>query len=228
MLKNTKPAAFIAAFLLVSSLLHAQKITTAGSFFKTVSDYYSTIKDYEADVEITAGKREMTGRVSFKRPGLLRIDFSNPQEQVIVFNGDMLTIYLPEAQAVLQQAVQSGKGGIGGASLATPGGLYLLSRYYSVSYEIGQTPVPLDEGAPESVIKLVFSSRTASEAFRYLKIAISADTKLIRRVYAVTKRGEKIVFNFTDYKLNKDISEQRFIYDPPSSANNYNNFLFSE
>ena len=36
------------------------------------------------------------------------------------------------------------------------------------------------------------------------------------------------VYTKSGYKINSDISDQRFIYDPPSSANNYNNFLFSE
>jgi len=36
------------------------------------------------------------------------------------------------------------------------------------------------------------------------------------------------VFTFSDYKLNQGIPDQRFIYDPPSSANVYNNFLLSE
>ena len=53
-------------------------------------------------------------------------------------------------------------------------------------------------------------------------------SKLIRRIIAVTPKNEEFVLNFYDYKLNQNITEQRFIYDPPSSANNYNNFLFTE
>ena len=108
---------------------------------------------FAAPVEISADKQQMAGRVSYKRPNLLRIDFTNPQEQVIVFNGDMLTIYLPGASAVLQQAVQSDSAG--GASLATPQGLSLMSRYYVIAYEIGQEPVPLENGSDEMVIKLL-------------------------------------------------------------------------
>ena len=52
--------------------------------------------------------------------------------------------------------------------------------------------------------------------------------RFIRRVEAVTPKGETLIFNFTDYKINQDITDQRFIYDPPSSANNFNNFLFAE
>jgi len=47
---------------------------------------------------------------------MLRIDFTDPQDQVILFNGDDLKIYLPGASAVLEQTVNSS--GYGGANLA--------------------------------------------------------------------------------------------------------------
>lgn len=211
----------------MGTAVFAQGITTASAYFKTVSDYYATLRDYEAEVEIRTGREEMSGMVSFKRPNLLRIDFSNPHEQVIVFNGDMLTIYLPGSSVVLQQAVESDSS-VGSASLATPQGLALLSRYYVVAYELGQAPVPLENGSDEMVIKLSLTRRSTSEAFRSIKLDVNASTKLIRRVRAETTRGEVFVFNFLEYRINRDIAEQRFIYDPPGAANNYNNFLFSE
>ena len=78
------------------------------------------------------------------------------------------------------------------------------------------------------VVKFVLTRKSASEAFRYIKICVNENTKLIRRIEAVTPKGEEFVFNFFDYKLNQDLTEQRFIYEAPSSANNYNNFLYSE
>ena len=201
----------------------SQSITTASNFFQQVSSFYGTIRDYEATVDIKAGKTNMSGKVSFKRPDLLRIDFTNPQNQVICFNGDMLTIYLPGASAILNQSVESSSG-----TLATPNGLSLMSRYYSVAYEVGQNPVPLDENSGEMVVKLILSRRNSTEAFRYIKLAVLPDSKLIRRIEAITPQGETYVFSFYGYALNQGIPDQRFIYDPPTSANNYNNFLSSE
>lgn len=226
MFKNLKKNLATLFFLSITSVF-AQGITTASDYFKTVSAYYATLNDYEAELEIKADKEEMSGQVSFKRPNLLRIDFTNPQEQVIVFNGDMLTIYLPDSSVVLQQAVESDSTE-NSATLATPQGLALLSRYYVVAYEVGQEPVPFEDGSDEMVVKLVLTRRSTSESFRYIKLAINAQTKLIRQVEAQTVKGEEFVFNFLEYKVNQGISDQRFIYDPPSSANNYNNFLFSE
>ena len=211
--------------MLFSASLFAQGITTASAYFKTISEYYATIKDYEVNFEIKVDKQETAGRLSFKAPDLLRLDYTNPQEQVICFNGDTLTVYLPEKDAILQQNITSETGA---GALTTPQGLSLLSRYYTVAYETGQAAESLEDGSDEMVIKFILTRKSASEAFRYINIAVSEKTNLIRRIEAVTPKGEVIMFDFYDYVLNQDITDQRFIYDAPSSANNYNNFLFSE
>ena len=216
----------LAVCALFSASLFAQNITTASAYFKTISEYYGSIKDYEVDFEIKVDKEESAGKLSYKAPDLVRMDYTNPEDQVIVFNGDMLTIYLPGSNAILQQDVSTS--GNNANSLATPQGLALLSRYYTVAYETSQNAEPLDEESDERVIKFMLTRKTASEAFRSIKICVNEQTKLIRRVEAVTPKGEIFIFDFYDYKLNQNITDQRFIYDAPSSANNYNNFLFSE
>ena len=212
--------------LFITSSVWSQGITTASAYFKQISEYYGSLKDYEADFEIKIEKQETAGKLSYKAPDLLRMDYSTPENQVICFNGDMLTIYLPDSSAVLQQSITQENGSA--ASLSTPQGLSLLSRYYTVAYETGQTAEPLEKGSDEMVVKFILTKKSNTEAFKYIKIAVNEDTKLIRRIEAVTPKNETFIFNFFDYKINQDISDARFIYDPPSSANNFNNFLFAE
>ena len=206
--------------------IFAQGITTASDYFKSISERYSEIQDYEADVIIKIGKSEMTGRISYKRPEMLRIDFSDPAEQVVLFNGNDLTIYLPGSSAILEQSVSANDAK--GANAATAEGLALMRRYYTVAYQSGQSAVPLDEGSDEMVVNFLLQRRSATESFREIKLSVDPSTKLIRRVHATTSQDEEYVFDIFNYKLNSNISDQRFIYDPPSSANNYNNFLLSE
>ena len=213
----------LTGLLTFCTLAFSQSIMTASEFFKSVSDYYETIKDYEANIDIAVGNSVMYGKASFKRPEMLRIDFTSPAEQVILFNGDKLTIYLPGYSAILEQVVD----GVSAAS-ATSAGLSLLRRYYTMSYETGQAAVPLDGNSEDMVVNLLFYRRTSTEAFSVIKISFEADTKLIRRVTATTPQNEVFTFNLTNYNLNTGLTDQRFIYDPPSSANDYNNFLFSE
>lgn len=202
------------------------EITSAFDYFKTVSDRYAAIKDYEADMDIKADRKKMSAHVSFKKPDLLRLDFSNPAEQVILFNGDLLTVYLPEASAVLQQSAEDTDEQ--GFSLATPKGLSLLSRYYTIAYESTPDAHALDDTSDEQVITLSLNRKNTSEAFRTIIVAIDAQTKLIRRMTAVTPPGKQFVFDFFNYALNQNIPDRRFIYDAPSSANVYNNFLLAE
>ena len=217
--------------LIFSTAIFAQsEIQTAHVFFQDISEYYGTITDYEADIDILAGKNQMKGKVSFKRPNMLRIDFSEPENQVIVFNGDRLVIYLPKAAAILSQNVSSDSQA-GGANLATPQGLSLMSRYYSIGYENSPNPELLDSDNPKSekVIKLILSRKNSSEGFRTIRLAISPTTKLIRRVTATSATTEEeFIFNFSNYTLNNNIPDTRFLYDTPSDANTYDNFLFSE
>lgn len=210
-------------FMFLSSLSFAQEITTASDYFKTISDRYSEIQDYEAEVLIKIGKSDMKGKISYKRPEMLRIDFSDPAEQVVLFNGNDLTIYLPGSSAILEQSVSGNE-----AKAATAEGLALMRRYYTVAYQVGQSAVPLEEGSDEMVVKFLLQRRSATEAFREIILSVDPSTKLIRRVHATTAQDDEYVFDIYNYKLNSNISDQRFIYDPPSSANNYNNFLLSE
>lgn len=212
--------------LMAGSFVFAQGITTAATYFKTISDYYATLKTYEADFDIEQDKLEMHGHFSFKNPDMIRMDFSNPQEQVFVYDSNTLTIYLPNNAAVLQQQSSSDSTG---ASLATPQGLNLLNRYYTIAYENSQNPERLDDDSDEMVYKLILYKRSAAEAFKTIRLYISAESKLIRYVEAEKSTGgDKLIMNFYDYQLNTEISDQRFIYDAPSSANVYSNFLFSE
>ncbi len=215
----------------LSPVAGAQAITTADAFFTAVSDTYAAISDYSANITITTGSGQkaavMAGRAVFKRPNLLRIDFSDPDEQTIVFNGELLTIYLPDYNVVLSQSVEKNSGA-SGASLATPQGLSLMKRYYSIAYEKGPDPVPLDEGSTERVVVLALARRTTTEMFRTIRLMVNPESKLVRRIDAQTVSGDRVVFDFSGYALNQGILDNRFLYDSPASANMFNNFLFSE
>jgi outer membrane lipoprotein-sorting protein len=220
----------VKAFLLVvlTSLIGitgvmGQDILTADKFFKDVSAKYSAIKDYEALVNVIAGKQTMAGTVIYKAPSLMRLDFSEPASQVIVYDGQSLVIYVPEFRAILSQQTST----TSSAAAATGDGLRMLGRNYSISYETGPTPVPLPGAEAESVIRLILSRLTVAEGFRTITLSIDPATLLIRRMDGMTLAGDLISYDFKKIVLDQDIPATRFIYDSPASANVYNNFLFS-
>jgi outer membrane lipoprotein-sorting protein len=214
---------FLAVFPVIS-----QEIITAERYLETVSERYGAIKDYEAHIVIRSGNSEMIGNLSYLSPSFLKIDFTKPAEQVIVFNGELLTVYLPEYRAVLNQNITPSRRPSAGASLASAQGLALLRRNYVPSFVTGPNPVRLDDKVNEEVVKLRLARRNISEGFREIILSISPGSRLIRRIEGRTIADTLVQFDFTNIRPNQGIPEMRFIYDSPASAYMYNNFLFRD
>ena len=218
-------------FLLItaSGFLFGQEIITADRYLDMVSEQYTAINDYEASVIIRSGNNEMTGNLSHRSPSFLRIDFTKPAEQVIVFDGDLLQVYLPEFRVALNQRIEKGRSStVTGPAFASAQGLAMLKRNYVPSYDSGPNPVPLEANSRERVVKLRLTRRYVSEGFREIMLSINPDTKLIRRIEGRTIADGEVRFDFIDIKINQGIPEMRFVYDSPASANMYNNFLFRD
>ena len=216
-------------FILNPGFIFGQEIVTAEKYLEMVSDRYSSIRDYEANITIRSGNADMAGTVNHLAPSFLRIDFTRPAEQVIVFNGELLTIYLPEFRAVLNQSInQSRRSSASGAGLASAQGLSLLRRNYVSSFVTGPSPEQLESSSSERVVKLRLTRRSVSEGFKEIILSINPDTMLIRRIEGRTIADAEVRFDFTNIRTNQGIPEQRFIYDSPPSANMYNNFLFRD
>jgi len=228
-MKKTAAVAVLMFGLYITAF--GQSITTASVFFTEMSERYGALSDYNANLTISTGSgsraQTMEATVYFKRPNRLRIDFTKPNEQVILFTGDTLTIYVPAYRMVLNQTIEKGSS-TGAAGLATPQGLSLLKRSYTVAYETGADPQPLEEGSSEQAVVLALNRRSASETFRTIRLLVSPESKLIRRIEAWPISGSKITFDFSYYRLNTGIPDSRFLYDIPPNADMLNNFLLEE
>ncbi|MCL2800457.1 MAG: outer membrane lipoprotein carrier protein LolA [Treponema sp.] len=218
----TKRGFSLFLLLIIScAFLHGQEIITAARYLEMVGNHYASLRDYEANIEIRTGTSTMTGNVSHRAPNLLRIDFSRPADQVIVFNGEALTVYLPEFRAVLNQPLARAGGG---STL----GLSMLRRNYTAAYLTGPNPEPLDPGSSVRVIKLRLTRNTTAEGFREIILSIDPNTRLIRRMEGRTIADNEVRFDLTNIRTNVGIPDARFVYDTPSLATMYNNFLFRD
>jgi outer membrane lipoprotein-sorting protein len=181
------------------------------------------VKDYEAAVVITQGKTLSRGKISYKTPMYLRIDFDDPKGQVIAFDGETFTVFVPQYEVVLQQKYKKkGAGAI--AALANSQGLALMQRSYNIAFLESSGPVALDEGSREQVVKLRLTARGIG-GYRQLVLSVSKEN-LIRRIEGVQTNGDKITFDFTSIRTNQGVPDSRFDYEPPAYANVIPDFLF--
>ena len=207
---------------LIGFFLSTQEIMTAGRYLDQVSERYSTIRTYTARINIVSGGTTMAGTVYAMMPNFLRIEFTSPAEQVILYNGENLMIFLPGERAILNQAVA---GQQGGASIATARGLNILKRNYVPAFVVGPSPVPIEPGSSEMVVKLKLARRSTGEGFTEIIMDISPDTMLIRRITGKTISDTTVRFDFYGVSLNTGIPERLFIFESPPASNMYNNFL---
>ena len=216
-------------FFLGLYILGSQEIITADRFMERLSERYGAIRDYEANVVIRSGATDMVGNLSYLSPNFLRIDFSRPNGQVIVFNGEMLTIHIPELRTTLTQNVnQTRRNPASAAGMASAQGLTLLRRNYVATFVTGPNPVPLEPGSSEQVVQLRLTRRAITEGFREIILSVNPDTMLIRRIEGRTIADGLVRFDFTNMRINVGVPEQRFIYDAPPIGNTITNFLFRD
>ena len=225
-MRHSSISFYIIVILILSTcgLLSAQEILTAENYFDEVSARYGKIQDYTASISITQGETVMAGVLYYKNPNLLRIDFTDPEDQVLVTNGLELTIYIPKYEVILVQRLRR-RSQAALASMASEQGLNLLKKNYGVAYLSGPQFIPLEEGSQEQVRKLKLESRSTAEGFRQIVLAIGR-TGLIRRITGVTIGYEEFMLDLTDIVVNQNIPDTRLEYDSPPYANVYNDFLF--
>ncbi len=218
----------ILLFILPFAAVYSQSLVTAVSYFERISDYYGEVFDYQADLTITQGSGDEAvvskGVIYYKSPNLLRIDFTEPDKQVICVTGEDLLIYLPSQVVVMTQKLKRHNDSTL-AAMASAQGLDLLEKGYSIGYLDGPDPVPLDEGSDELVTKLKLEWRTTEQGFRQIEMSIGADN-LIRRMKALTPEMEDVQFDFVGIDINQNIPDVRFDYEVPASAYEIKNFLF--
>ncbi len=218
---------FILPFLLIVfmfSPLAGQDILTAAQFFDSISDIYGSIEDYEARISIVTTETSMEGVLFYKSPNLLRINFSEPEEQVISVNNDILTLHIPDQNVIMQQKLQRHTDATL-AVMASKEGLELLRKGYSVAFLKGPDPVFLEEESEELVRKLNLVWRKTDEGYRQIEMSITEDG-MIRRMKGLTVNYETFQFDFTEIRINQSIPLSRFEYESPPSAYVMNNFLF--
>ncbi len=215
---------FLLILILGTPVVFSQEILTAAKYFDSISSGYGSIKDYTARITITTKHSVMKGTLFYKTPNLLRINFSEPKDQVINVNGKTLVIYIPSQNVVMEQELKK-HNNTTLAVMANKQGLELLKQGYSVAYLKGPNPVPLDKGSKEMVRKLNLVWRKTDEGYRQIIMSISADG-MIRRMKGTTVNYETFQYDFTNIRINQDLPDVRFQYDPPPSAYMMKNFLF--
>ena len=168
----------------------------------------------------------MTGDLSFKRPNLMKLVFTEPADQAFAIDGQFLYIYIPELDVLLSQVLlEEIQASDNAVNLNTEAGLALMRQGYSISYAETYRTVALDTESPEQVYKLRLERRRSDEQFRVLELAVTEDL-FIRRISGTTVGYDTVQLDFTEVRVNQGIADAFFTYDIPKEAYERRNFIY--
>jgi outer membrane lipoprotein-sorting protein len=206
----------------VFAFAQSGQLVSAEKYFDDLSASFGKVKDYIADISIINGKASYRGKLSYKSPLFLRIDFDDPAKMVLNFDGVKLQWYSPQNAVVLRQDYKKRpQSQIEG--MASSQSFSLWKKNFSVAYLSGPAPVPLEDGSREMVTKLKLVSRGSTN---FTQMIISVKDSFIRRVEGTMGSGDKVVMDYTNIRTNQGVPDSRFRYEAPSNVNEIPDWLF--
>ena len=198
------------------------------SFFPIYSAYSETVKladivsriqkKYEAVRELEANSNQETfnktvdrkfkfrGKLYIKKPDKLRMEIKEPEEQLIVTNGSVLWIYIPENnQAVKEKMDGKNKSKLAITILA---GMAKLDKEFKISKE--------GESGKSYMVGLV--PKDPSSMIKKMELEIEKNNYNIRKVIVDDSFGNWTSYELTDVKINKGIPDSKFDFKVPESV----------
>ncbi len=218
--------------ILPSDATNQEYIITATDLLLEISRDYATIRDIQSDLTIIQDSQESKAKFYLKKPDFLRIQYESPARQVIVSDGELYQIYIPQQNVVLSQKKNTQASAGATADLGDTGtignilneeGLLQLRRNYFSSF-VDTPTYKRVEGILQPVIGIKLTWKYSTQSFREIVLYVGRDN-IIYRVEGLTYNSSSVTFSFDNIKINEGIPSTIFVYDPPPSASVIENFL---
>lgn len=157
------------------------------------------------------------GRVQFRKPGMMRFDYDQPNGKVIASDGQRLVAYEPPDEG--RGAGQFYEQQMNEAQLPT------ALSFLMGTGRLGQdfSPRLLDAtrlGYPQGQVLELRSRRPTPQYSRILLFVDDDEGRrgIIHRIVIVDQANNRNQFEFTEQRFNQDIGESVFRYQPPRGA----------
>jgi outer membrane lipoprotein carrier protein len=184
----------------------------ADELAQAVQRKYDGIKDFSADfVHTYRGgvlKKQLTekGRMTVKKPGKMRWEYTSPEEKVFVSDGVKMYSYIPEDKQVMVATVPANDATTPALFLAGKGN---LTRDFTAS--LGEVPTSLPAGT--RALKLV--PKKAQPDYDWLVLLLDPGTLSLRGLVTNDAQGGTSIFTFVNLKENLGTSDKEFTFKIP-------------
>ncbi len=147
-----------------------------------------------------------TGRVYFKRPHLMRWDYKEPEEQLIVTSDKNVYLYEKEAEQVSVLSRDR-----------------FLSSKLSRAFFFGKGDIRRDFFVDEckennQLLELKLRPKTKIPQLRVLFLFVDPKSFLVKKTILEDQMGGKTIIEFLNIKVNKGLSNELFHFKPPKGV----------
>lgn len=151
-------------------------------------------------------KKQSKGHVTFAKPGKMHWEYSEPKDNRVVSDGQVLKVYEAANKQMFEQNVDKSQ---------YPAALSFLVGGGKLSDTFN---FELYEGAAMNFAGgqvLVGTPKTASPAYQKVLFYVDGATSQVRRVLIVDGQGNRNRFDFDNPKVNEPVPAERFKFVPP-------------
>lgn len=195
----------------------------ATTVVQLVQAFYDQTKTLEAEFEQTRYTRlydrydRARGKVVFKKPGMMRWDYAEPNGQVFVSDGKKLLIYQPPEEGekngqLIERALEEDQLPSAFSFLTGTGDLeqdfeVRLLDHGDERFQDGYVLQLIPRKPTPNYEQLVFYVRTMSDGGKRAGV--------VQRVLIIDAAGNRNRFDFSNIKFNREVPDKRFSYRPP-------------
>ena len=212
--------AFLAATALVlaAAPLHSETMAPAGApvskDLKQVLDrlqrhYHDTnsftAKFNEEIATVGAPKRQRQGTVSFRKPGWMRWEFSDPEKQTIVSDGTTLYSYDPDLNQVLKTPLKQALKSSSATSFLL--GIGNINRDFKAAFA--------HPAAPTGLVDLILDAKTGGYK---IEVGLDPTTYNLMTLTLTDQLGDVTKIDFSDIHDNVELPDSNFAFNAPAGA----------
>lgn len=156
------------------------------------------------------------GRVVFKKPGMMRWDYAQPNGKIIVSNGKKLLVYEPGDAGEQGQVIERD---IAGSQLPQAMAFLMGTGKLSDNFTFRRLDAAR-EGFPTGDVLELEPKQPTSQYDRILFYVerTPALRGLVRRLLIIDASGNRNRFDFSAFKFNSNVAAQQFAWRPPQGT----------
>jgi outer membrane lipoprotein carrier protein len=207
---------YFAKFLVIISILLNQSMSQAETpeqhALDVVQKNYEKVLTYEAEfiqksyIKMMDKTQDVKGTVSIKKPGKMKWRYGAPDIQILISNGNILWLYVPDEEQVTKVPIESIY------SSNTPA-LFLAGKG-KLTQSFNVESVNLDKDP----LSITLTPKADEQSLSRLKLFANKKNYQITGSTVYDKLGNITEIRFSNIKTNREISEKIFQFQAPANV----------